>query len=91
MNSEVHNARLISVTPDAEKNIVYMARVSNPKNQDNMDTAPRLVKYLIKHKHWSPFEMASMQLEINTTRAIAAQVLRHRSFHTKDSRSVILL
>jgi len=84
MTHEVHNARLISVTPDAEEQIVYMARVSNPKNQDNMDTAPRLVRYLIKHKHWSPFEMASMQVEINTTRAIAAQVLRHRSFSYQE-------
>lgn len=81
---EEHSARLISVTPDAEKQIVYMARVSNPSNQNNMDTAPRLVKYLIKHKHWSPFEMASMQVEINTTRAIAAQVLRHRSFSFQE-------
>ena len=81
---EEHSARLISVTPDAEEQIVYMARVSNPKNQSNMETAPRLVKYLIKHKHWSPFEMASMQLEINTTRAIAAQVLRHRSFSFQE-------
>jgi thymidylate synthase (FAD) len=77
---EVHNARLISITPDAEKQIVYMARVSNPSNQDNMDTAPRLIKYLLKHKHWSPFEMATMQVEINTTRAIETQILRHRSF-----------
>ena len=84
MSHEVHSARLISVTPDAEKNIVYMARVSNPSNQANMDTAPRLIKYLIKHKHWSPFEMASMQVEINTTRAIAAQVLRHRSFSFQE-------
>ena len=84
MSHEVHNARLISVTPDAEQNIVYMARVSNPSNQANMDTAPRLIKYLIKHKHWSPFEMASMQVEINTTRAIAAQVLRHRSFSFQE-------
>lgn len=84
MEREVHSASLVSVTPDAEKNIVYMARVSNPSNQDNMDTAPRLIKYLIKHKHWSPFEMASMQLEINTTRAIAAQVLRHRSFSFQE-------
>lgn len=83
-NYEDHSARLISVTPDAEKQIVYMARVSNPKNQDNMDTAPRLIKYLIKHKHWSPFEMASMQIEINTTRAVAAQVLRHRSFSFQE-------
>ena len=81
---EDHSARLISVTPDAEEQIVYMARVSNPKNQSNMETAPRLVKYLIKHKHWSPFEMASMQVEINTTRAIAAQVLRHRSFSFQE-------
>ena len=81
---EAHNARLISVTPDAEKQIVYMARVSNPSNQDNMETAPRLIKYLIKHKHWSPFEMASLQVEINTTRAIAAQVLRHRSFSFQE-------
>ena len=81
---EEHSARLISVTSDAEEQIVYMARVSNPKNQNNMDTAPRLVKYLIKHKHWSPFEMASMQVEINTTRAIAAQVLRHRSFSFQE-------
>ena len=84
MSREVHNARLVSVTPDAEKNIVYMARVSNPSNQANMETAPRLIKYLIKHKHWSPFEMASMQVEINTTRAIAAQVLRHRSFSFQE-------
>jgi len=84
MNREIHNASLVSVTPDAEKNIVYMARVSNPNNQANMETAPRLIKYLIKHHHWSPFEMASMQLEINTTRAVAAQVLRHRSFSFQE-------
>lgn len=81
---EIHDASLVSITPDAEQQIVYMARVSNPKNQENMDTAPRLIKYLIKHKHWSPFEMASMQVEINTTRAIAAQVLRHRSFSFQE-------
>ena len=84
MNKETHSARLISITPDAEKQIVYMARVSNPKNQDNMDTAPRLIKYLLKHKHVSPFEMATMQVEINTTRAIAAQILRHRSFSFQE-------
>ena len=84
MNRETHTASLVSITPDAEKQIVYMARVSNPSNQDNMGTAPRLIKYLIKHKHWSPFEMASMQVEINTTRAIAAQVLRHRSFSFQE-------
>jgi thymidylate synthase (FAD) len=75
----MHTARLISVTPDAEKNIVYMARVSNPANQANEETAPRLIRYLIRHRHWSPFEMASMQVEIETTRSIAAQILRHRS------------
>lgn len=84
MNSEIHTARLISITPKAEEQIVYMARVSNPKNQANMGTAPRLIKYLIKHKHWSPFEMASMQVEIETTRAIAAQILRHRSFSFQE-------
>ena len=70
---------LISVTPDAEKTIGYVARVSNPKNQDNPDVGG-LLKYCIKHGHWSVFEQAFMTLEINTTRAIAAQVLRHRSF-----------
>ena len=84
MNQEVHTASLVSITPDAEKQIVYMARVSNPQNQNNQETAPRLIKYLIKHKHWSPFEMCSMQVEINTTRAIAAQVLRHRSFSFQE-------
>ncbi len=81
---ENHSAQLVSITPNAEEQIVYMARVSNPKNQANMDTAPRLIKYLIKHKHWSPFEMASIQVEISTTRAIAAQVLRHRSFSFQE-------
>ena len=84
MNRETHTARLVSITPDAEKQIVYMARVSNPSNQNNLETAPRLIKYLIKHKHWSPFEMASMQVEIETTRAIAAQILRHRSFSFQE-------
>ena len=84
MNHEVHTAKLVSITPDAEKQIVYMARVSNPSNQNNLETAPRLIKYLIKHKHWSPFEMASMQVEIETTRAIAAQILRHRSFSFQE-------
>lgn len=84
MTRESHTASLVSITPDAEKQIVYMARVSNPSNQDNLDTAPRLIRYLIKHKHWSPFEMASMQVEIDTTRAIAAQILRHRSFSFQE-------
>ena len=70
---------LISVTPDAEKHMAYVARVSNPKNQEN-DNFSGLLKYCIKHGHWSVFEQAFMTLEINTTRAIAAQILRHRSF-----------
>jgi len=72
-------AKLISVTPDAEKTIAYVARVSNPKNQDNEKFAG-LLKYCIKHGHWSVFEQAFMTLEINTTRGLAAQILRHRSF-----------
>ena len=79
MFPEVHSASLVSITPDAEKQIVYMARVSNPSNQANEKTAPKLIKYLIKAGHWSPFEMATIQVEINTTRAIAAQILRHRT------------
>jgi thymidylate synthase (FAD) len=84
MQREIHTAKLVSITPDAEKQIAYMARVSNPSNQHNDETAPRLIRYLIKHKHWSPFEMASMQVEIETTRAIAAQILRHRSFSFQE-------
>lgn len=70
---------LVSVTPDAEKTIGYVARVSNPANQEN-EKISGLLKYCIKHQHWSIFEQAHMTLEINTTRAIAAQILRHRSF-----------
>ena len=73
------NVRLISVTPDAEKTIGYVARVSNPKNQENPNVAG-LLKYCIKHQHWSIFEQAFMSLEIETTRGLAAQILRHRSF-----------
>jgi thymidylate synthase (FAD) len=76
--------RLIHTTPEAEHLITDMARVSAPKNQGNYDTAPRLIKYLIKHKHWSPFEMATMCVEINTTRDIAAQIIRHRSFSYQE-------
>ena len=64
--------------------IAYAARVSNPSNQDNRETADKLLKYLIKHKHWSPFEMASACLEIETTRDIARQILRHRSFSFQE-------
>ena len=69
----------ISVTPDAEKHMAYCARVSNPNNQDN-EKFSGLLKYCIKHQHWSIFEQAYMTVEIETTRAIAAQILRHRSF-----------
>ncbi len=62
----------------------YMARVSNPDNQNNTETSAKLIKYLIKHQHWSPFEMVSMCVEINTTRSIAAQILRHRSFSFQE-------
>ena len=71
--------KLISVTPDAEKHMAYCARVSNPNNQDN-EKFSGLLKYCINHQHWSIFEQATMTLEINTTRGIAAQILRHRSF-----------
>jgi len=71
--------RLISVTPDAEKTMAYVARVSNPSNQDNENYA-KLLSYCIKHNHWSVFEQAFMTLEIETNRGIAAQILRHRSF-----------
>ena len=73
------SVKLISVTPDAEKHIAYCARVSNPSNQGN-DSFEGLIKYCIKHKHWSIFEQAFLTIELETTRAIAAQVLRHRSF-----------
>ena len=71
--------KLISVTPDAEKTMAFIARVSNPANQDNQNYA-KLLAYCIKHNHWSVFEQSSMTLEIETTRGIAAQILRHRSF-----------
>lgn len=71
--------KLISITPDAEKTMAYIARVSNPSNQDNENYA-KLLGYCIKHKHWSVFEQATMSLEIETNRGIAAQILRHRSF-----------
>ena len=73
------NVKLVTVTPDAEQTMAYIARVSNPSNQDNEKYAG-LLKYCIKHNHWSVFEQSSMSLEIETTRAIAAQILRHRSF-----------
>ncbi len=73
------NVRLVSITPDAEKTMAYIARVSNPSNQENENFAG-LLRYCIKHQHWSVFEQSSMTLEIETTRGLAAQILRHRSF-----------
>jgi thymidylate synthase (FAD) len=71
-------------TPNAEAMITAMARVSAPQNQNNMETAPRLLAYLIKHKHWSPFEMANLCVKIRTERDISAQILRHRSFSFQE-------
>lgn len=74
--------RLISVTPEAEKQIMYCARVSNPKNQDSEN--PKLLTYCINHGHWSIFEMAHMTVEIVTSRGISAQILRHKSFSFQE-------
>lgn len=79
-----HNVSLVHITPNAEELISYMARVSNPSNQSNTETSQRLIRYLIEHQHWSPFEMVNMCVEINTTRSIAAQILRHRSFSFQE-------
>ena len=79
----MNNISLVWATPNAEPLIAYMARVSNPENQSAPEYK-RLIKYLIKHKHWSPFEMASVCMEINTTRDIARQMLRHRSFSFQE-------
>ena len=85
------NVKLISVSEpnidginSAEDLICYFSRVSNPLNQMNVETAPKLINFLIKHKHWSPFEMVDMALEIKTSRAIAAQILRHKSFSFQE-------
>ena len=75
--------KLVWITPDAEKLIGYMARVSNPANQDN-ENVVGLMKYMIRNEHWSPFEMASACFEINTTRDIGRQILRHRSFSFQE-------
>ena len=75
---------LVWATPDLEEKVAYCARVSNPNNQRNHETAPKLLKYLMKHKHWSPFEMANVCMEIETTRDIARQILRHRSFSFQE-------
>ena len=80
----MHTATLIHITPNAEDLISYMARVSNPANQNNTQTSAKLIKYLIDHQHWSPFEMVNMCVSIETTRSIAAQILRHRSFSFQE-------
>lgn len=76
--------KLVWVTPQAENKIAYMARVSNQANQNSDASATKLLKYLIKHKHWSPFEMVNVCMEIETTRDIARQILRHRSFSFQE-------
>lgn len=85
------NVQLVSITEPEIKNIknaedlvAYCARVSNPSNQMNIETAPKLLRFLINHKHWSPFELVDMCLEIKTSRAVAAQILRHRSFSFQE-------
>lgn len=85
------NVKLVSITKpeidgvgNPEDLVAYCARVSNPSNQMNTETAPKLLKFLIKHKHWSPFEMVDLTVEIKTSRAIAAQILRHRSFSFQE-------
>jgi len=90
----MNTARIIAVTQptinkidgpmSVDEFVAYVARVSNPSNQNNTDTAPKLLRYLAKHKHWSPFEMVHIVMEINTTRDIARQVLRHRSFSFQE-------
>ena len=78
------NVTFVHCSPGAENLIVKMARVSNPANEDNMATAPKLLRYLIDHQHWSPFEMCSLCVKIDTERDISAQILRHRSFSFQE-------
>ena len=78
------HVRLIWITPNAQHQIAFCARVSNPSNQQNTQTEHKLLHYLAKNKHWSPFEMASLCVEIKTTRYISPQILRHRSFSFQE-------
>jgi thymidylate synthase (FAD) len=78
------NIKLVWITPEAEKLIAYMARVSNPANQENHESGGKIIKYMVDHKHWSPFEMVDACFEITTTRDIARQILRHRSFSFQE-------
>jgi len=84
MSTSHHTVQLVHHTNKGDELVAYMARVSNPANQNNTETSAKLIKYLIKHKHWSPFEMVNMCVEIETTRSIAAQILRHRSFSFQE-------
>jgi len=84
MSTDHHTVELVHHTPKGDDLVAYMARVSNPDNQNNTKTSARLIKYLIEHQHWSPFEMVNMCVEINTTRSIASQILRHRSFSFQE-------
>ena len=84
MSTDHHTVQLVHHTNKGDELVAYMARVSNPANQNNTKTSARLIKYLIEHKHWSPFEMVNMCVEIETTRSIAAQILRHRSFSFQE-------
>lgn len=80
----MQSVKLVWITPNAEEVMTYCARVSNPENQGNMETASKLLQYCIKQRHWSIFETANLCMEINTTRAISAQILRHRSFSYQE-------
>ena len=82
--TEMQSVKLVWITPEAEEVMTYCARVSNPENQSNMETAAKLLRYCIKQRHWSIFETANLCMEINTTRAISAQILRHRSFSFQE-------
>lgn len=82
--SEMKSVKLVWITPNAEEVMTYCARVSNPENQNNMETADKLLRYCIRQRHWSIFETANLCMEINTTRAISAQILRHRSFSYQE-------
>ena len=84
MSTSHHTVQLVHHTNKGDELVAYMARVSNPDNQNNTKTSARLIKYLIEHQHWSPFEMVNMCVEIETTRSIAAQILRHRSFSFQE-------
>jgi thymidylate synthase (FAD) len=78
------DVKLVWITPDAEALLVHMARVSNPKSQETGENSARLINYLIRNRHWSPFEMVAACVEVNTTRDIARQILRHRSFSFQE-------